>query len=311
MLYHVKGKMPTWKERGRSCDDWIIILHFLTMAQLPWEVVEQIIDDVAAEYHEPNIFQVYHNLKSCALVCHSFLPLCRKHIFAYVILNAHAPRHHTYPTSDDLNRLLSNSPHLAVYIRELKYHVSKKEFVVKRLPWLLAMFKKLVKLQKLTIRYSPSSRCKKLDWMSSFSRKVLLPLLHFPTLTGIRLSHIQNFPLADLAGCVNLKHLDIYFLEFSKDVGNFLEALPAAPAVLEWLAIVEGNVRSVQQLCHARRPDGKPIIDLSSLKEIRAVISRVDIMTELFGMWRNLHKIKLSGMSLLTSVIHLTFTFVL
>ena len=269
------------------------------MAQLPWEVVEQIIDDVAAEYHEPNIFQVYHNLKSCALVCHSFLPLCRKHIFAYVILNAHPPRHHTYPTSDDLNRLLSNSPHLAVYIRELKYHVSKKEFVVKRLPWLLAMFKKLVKLQKLTIRHSLSSRCRKLDWMSSSVRKVLLPLLHLPTLTSIRLSTFWNFPLADLAICVNLKELEVEFLECSNDVGKFLEALPTTPVMLEQLAINKcWNVIPVQQLCHARRPDGKPIIDFSSLKKITAEVLRVDSVEELFGICGNLHKITLSGISL-------------
>ena len=37
------------------------------------------------------------------------------------------------PTSDDLDHLLANSPHLAVYIRKLDYHVSKKEFCQKEI----------------------------------------------------------------------------------------------------------------------------------------------------------------------------------
>ena len=274
--------------------------HFLIMMpSLPLEVVERIIDDVATDYVWPYIHQVYHNLKSCALVCHSFLPLCRKHIFASVTLNAQPHSASPTSTSDDLNYLLSDSPHLAVYIRKLEYHVCKKEFVAKRSPWLLAMFKKLVKLQKLTIRHSPSSRCRKLDWMSSSVRKVLLPLLHLPTLTSIRLSTFRNFSLADLAICVNLKELEVEFLECSNDVGKFLEALPTTPVMLEQLAINKcWNVIPVQQLYHARRPDGKPIIDFSSLKKITAEVLRVDSVEELFVICGNLHKITLSGISL-------------
>ena len=260
--------------------------------RLPLEVVERIIDNVADYKDSPSI-------KSCALVCHSFLPVCRKHIFASVTLSA---RHRsspagTRPSSDNLNHLLSNSPHLAVYVRKLDYHVTKKEFLSRRYLWLLPMFKKLVKLQKLGIRYSVS-RCLRLDWMSSSVRKVLLPLLHFPTLTSISLTSIENYPLADLAACVNLKKLDILDLECSNGVGTFLEALPATPALLEWLLIDDGNVKPVQQLCNARRPDGKPIIDFSSLKEIILRDVRLQTMAELLGMCRNLHKIYLSSMSL-------------
>ena len=255
--------------------------------RLPLEVMEQIIDDVARNRNNLS------SIRACALVCHSFLPLCTKHIFASVTLNAPA-----CPTSDDLNHLLSNSPHLAVYIRELGYHVSKKEFVAKRLPWLLAMFKKFVKLQELIISYSSAARDNGLDWMSS--SKVLLPLLHLPTLTSIGLSSFSNFSLADLAGCVNLKDLWIESLEFSNGVGKFLEALPPTPVMLEKFAIDEGNATPAhwRQLCHARRPDGKPIIDFSSLKTLTARFARLDSMTELFEMWRNLHKIKLSSMPL-------------
>ena len=254
---------------------------------VPFEVVEQIIDDVAKNRNNLS------SIKACALVCHSFLPLCRKHIFASVTLNARNPFSPS-GTSDDLNRLLLNSPYLAVYIRKLDYIFNKNEFVAERFSWLVPMFKKLVKLQHLSIRYSPAS----LDWMSSSVPKVLLPLLHLPTLTSISLSSFRNFALEDLAGCVNLKELEIEFLECSNGVGEFLEALPTTPAMLERLAICNGNIRPVQQLCHARRPDGKPIIDFSLLREIRADVIRLDSLKDLFGMCRNLRNITISSMSL-------------
>ena len=264
---------------------------------LPLEVLERIIDHVAK--YDCNPYAKTYSIKACALTCHSFLPLCRKHIFASVILNARlASGYRICPTSDDLNHLLSNSPHLAVYIRKLDYHFNENEFVTRRVLWLLPMFKSLVRLQKLSISYSPSVRGMKLDWMSSSGRKILLPLLHCPTLTSISLSTIQNFALADLAGCVNLKKMKIQSLECSNGVGKFMEPLPATPAMLERLTINEGSTRLVQQLCDARRPDGKPIIDLCSLKEITARIERLDSISELFGMCRSLHKIDLTSMSL-------------
>ena len=272
--------------------------------RLPLEVIEQIIDNVASKSRPLNRshrvrkkFDDLPSVKTCALVCHSFLALSRKHIFDFVILDGRP----ISPTSDDLNHLLSNSPHLAVYIRKLVYYIpDKKEFVRKRLPWLTSMFKKLVKLQRLRIGYLPSGQT--LDWMSPSARKLLLPLLHLSTLTAIKLFKFRNFALADLAGCVNLKKLQIGYLQCSTKVGKFLKALPAAPVMLEELAISPDNkdvaILHVERLCHARRPDGKPIFDLSSLKRFEATVGLPDSLTELFGMCTNLHKIHLTCMSL-------------
>ena len=264
--------------------------------RLPLELVERIIDDVAEYDDNRDPINKFSSIKACALVCHCFLPLCRKYIFASVIIKP--ARHLIPPISDSLNRLLSNSPHLAVYIRKLDYTVDEEEFVAES-PWLLPMFKKLVKLQKLSI-ISCYWRVDKLDWMSSSERKVLLPLLHLPTLTSISLSSIQCFPLADLASCVNLKKLQIQSLGCSMrdGIGKFLEALPPTPVMLERLTIDAGNVIPVQQLCLARRPDGKPIIDFSSLKKIKSRDVELRSMTKLFGMCRNLQKISLDSMSL-------------
>ena len=278
------------------------------MPRLPLELIERIIDDVA-EYDDDHIYKL-SSIQACALVCHDFLSPCRKYIFASVTLNT--AQRVSPPTSFDLNHLLSKSPHLAVCIRKLNYNVDEEEFDTERFSWLLPMFKKLVKLQKLSISYW---RFGKLNWMlSSSARKVLLTLLHLPTLTSISLSSIRNFSLADLAGCVNLKKLRIQSIECLRPngVGIFFDALPPTPVMLERLTIDEGNVKPVQQLCHARRPDGKPIIDFSSLKKIKSNEVRLCSMTELFGMCRNLQKISLDSMSFPSSYlfIHLTLTLI-
>ena len=298
-------RVTQWARTGKELLTFLTFLgnvivndnRFLAMApRLPLDVVNLIIDDLAK--HNDKL----SSIKACALVCHSYLLLCRKHIFASVTLNA---RQSSSPTSDDLNNLLSNSPHLAVYILNLDYYLSrsKKEFIENRILWLLPMFKKLVNLQSLTISYCSYTLPRlKLDWMSSLERKVLLPLLHLPTLTSISLATIENFPIADLAGCVNLKSLETYGLECSPDgVGEFLETLPPTPVMLERLFVNWGSTEFVQKSCHARRPDGKPIIDFSSLKEIESVEVQLYLMTELFGMCENLHKITLTSMPPLSS----------
>ena len=261
--------------------------------RLPLEVLERIIDDIVPDpLCEYGLYNSLKPVKACALVCHSFLPLCRKIIFAFVALNEPG-------RSDNFDRLLSNSPHLAMYIRKLNYRVEEGEFGPERSPWLSSMFKKLVKLQKLRISYIPPY-WGKLDWMALSGRMVLLPLLHLPTLTSICLETIFNFPLADLAGCVNLKQLEVQYLDFSNGVGKFLEVLPPTQVMLERLRTIvdQRGFETVQRLCDARRPDGKPIIDFSSLREITAEVELLDSMKDFFGMCRNLHKIDLFSMSL-------------
>ena len=260
---------------------------------LPLEVIEQIIDQVATKSRRTALvpwgekkFEDLPSLKSCALVCPSFLALCRKHIFYFVTLNGRRP---VSPTSDELNQLLLDSPHLAVYIRKLHYHFNKKEFVPKRLPWLTSMFQKLVKLQKLYVGYTPAGLGRRLDWTSPPERKIILPLLHLPTLTNISLSTIGNFYLADLASCVNLRKLRVTCIECSTGVGKFdLEALPSEPVRLDRLVIDNSNIKPVLRLCHARRPDGKPIFDFSSLRKMTSTVQRLDTMTDLFKVCTNL-----------------------
>jgi len=88
--------------------------------------------------------------------------------------------------------------------------------------------------------------------------------------------------VADLAGCVNLKGLEIAFLECSSGVGPFLEAFPTTPVTLEQFVIKGKNLNSVYRLCHARRPDEKTVINFSSLKKIVAEVTRLDSMKKLF-----------------------------
>ena len=275
--------------------------------RLPLELVEMIIDDVVAEFDnddddDNHDIDNHSSIKACALVCHSFLPLCRKHIFASVVLNAQEDSRPSSPTSHDFDHLLSNLPHLAVYIRKVDYHISRDDYYEGKY-WLFSLFKKLVKLQKLGLlgikhsRTLPGYDLNSSRWKSLPERKIFLFLLSHPNLTRICLENIWVFLLADLALCVNLKELEIGpGLSCLNNVGDLWRHYPPTPVMLERLVINRGNIEPVQELCIARRPDGKPMIDFSSLKIITVDVARLELLKDVFAMCRNLHKIDL-GMS--------------
>ena len=126
---------------------------------------------------------------------------------------------------------------------------------------------------------------------------IFLFLLSHPNLTRICLENIWVFLLADLALCVNLKELEIGpGLSCLNNVGDLWRHYPPTPVMLERLVINRGNIEPGQELCIARRPDGKPMIDFSSLKIITVDVARLELLKDVFAMCRNLHKIDL-GMS--------------
>ena len=98
----------------------VLIMENLNHPNLSLEVIERIIDIVTEHENDPS------SIKACSLVSHSILPRCRYHIFASVTLNARVGKRAISPTSDNFNHLLSNSPHLAVYVRDLDYHFNKE-----------------------------------------------------------------------------------------------------------------------------------------------------------------------------------------
>ena len=71
---------------------------------LPLEIEETILDLLAEDD------KGHSALKTCSLVCHAFLPICRKHIFGSIVLNDHWHQGSSSPTPHPFERLLRETP---------------------------------------------------------------------------------------------------------------------------------------------------------------------------------------------------------
>ena len=241
---------------------------------LPLEIEETILD-VLSEDDEG-----HSTLKMCSLVCHAFLPICRKHIFRNIVLNDIVTCYErSPPIIHAFARLLRKTPEIADYIRKLDYNIRITELTTTSSQSIQESLKRISRLEFLTIltwRYE-------IDWSNNPIRPALLHLLHLPTLTHFSV-HANNFVVSDLIPCVNLKYLEIGFYSTVAAKITFPEPLPELPVQLNRFeaGIRDPSRSAIMMLWTARRPDGQPIIDFESLPEIKVDILDGRASQELF-----------------------------
>jgi hypothetical protein len=250
---------------------------------LPLEIEETILDFLAEDDDG------HPALKACSLVCQAFLPICRKHIFGSIVLNAYR----TVPprTTHAFERLLRETPEIADHIRKLDYTIHVTDFSISTLQESL---KRISRLAFLTVR---DSKLQGLDWSNNPIRPALLRLLHLPTLTHFRLNHINDFALSDLILCVNLKYLEIGLYTTWADQITFPAALPQHSIRLNEFVVAIGTADAIMKLCTTRRPDGQPLIDFRSLSKLTMALQRPnegDASQELFRLCKNLTDVHIS-----------------
>ena len=146
-------------------------------------------------------------VKKFSLVCHSFLPLCRKHIFSSISIKIGAvfePH-----TSEGFGQLLLKNPGIARYIHELNVFIERRPAIDSKY-FLEPVSRQLTRLQSLTI--STPGRWYQGSWhqLSSSTQCSLLNLMHLPTLTHLNVKHISNFPKSNLIVWTNVKHLSLH-----------------------------------------------------------------------------------------------------
>lgn len=235
--------------------------------------IEETIIDVLADNEDQS------SLKTCSLVCQAYLPICRKRLFASVVLNDDlnpgAPR----LTTAVLERLLSARPEIADYIRKLKFNIRVEDLTN---PTIQESLKRLSRLESLTVQHRNRP---KLDWSNNSIRPALLHLLHLPTLTHFKISYVDNFVVSDLVPCVNLKHLDIGHHTTAADTASFPGTQPTRSVRLHELTAGVAAPAAILELCTARRPDGQPVIDFKSLSRITVMVEKPlegEVAQELF-----------------------------
>ena len=227
----------------------------------PLEIEEMILDILGEDV------EGHSALKTCSLVCQAFLPICRKHIFGNIVLNASdqdvVPPPSTY-TTRAFERLLRETPEIADYIRKLEYTIRADDLTS---PLIQASLKLISRLEFLSVQHHHWLIGTTLSWNNPI-RPALLHLLHLPTLTHFKMTRITDFVISDLIPCVNLKYLDIGGLTTGAFETTFPAALPVHSIQPNEFVAGIGTFTAIKRLCTARRPDGQLIMDFGSLSKI-------------------------------------------
>ena len=254
--------------------------------------IEEMILDLLAEDDEDHLA-----LKMCSLVCQSFLPICRKHIFKSIRVAFQVDDHNlTSSPTHAFERLLRETPEIADYIRKLDLSIPILDLTRSSIQESL---KRISRLEFLTLRDHNVHNVQRLDWSSNPIRPALLHLLHLPTLTHFKVNHIEVFALSDFIPCVNLKYLDIAGgYTFTPAENTFPSALPEHSIQLnEFVTGYGASAAAIMELCTARRPDGQPIIDFGSLSKITVAFIGLSESRALQELFRHCHVLTNVSMS--------------
>ena len=228
---------------------------------LPLDIIALVID-IVGENKDTNL------LKELALVSHSVLQICNKHLFATVELHDAVPNYHVASSKKGFVKLLKSRPDVVRYIRKLTYKVTPTYPSFDNDDQLLSpilpnFLRTISRLNCLTIN------ALKLDWntLDSSLQSALLHLMHLPTINHIDLSCIGNFPISSLTSCVNLHRLDISNLDICEVDGSSSPEIVVQsemiPKILEFYTSESPLLTT--KLLLAKRQDGRPAFNFTDL----------------------------------------------
>ena len=223
---------------------------------LPFDIITVIID-IAGENKDTDL------LKELALVSHSFLQVCSKHLFASVDLQDVGWSYHE-SSKKRFVKLLKSRPDIVWYIRKLTYKViydmDDDDHLLSSI--LLHLLPSFSRLNCLAISAST------LDWntLDTSLTSAILCLMHLPTINHIYLSDIQNFPLSSFTPCVNLHRLDLCGLECLDPVNEESPEIVVMPKIRE--LHTSGSCQLMTKLLHAKRQDGQPAFNFMDLRRL-------------------------------------------
>jgi hypothetical protein len=236
---------------------------------LPFDIIAIIID-IVGENKDTNL------LKELALVSHSFLQICTKHLFATVELHDAVPKRRV-ASSKNLKgfiKLLTIRPDVVKYIRKLTYkgyyHPTYPSFNTDD-HLLSPILRTISRLNCLTITIVPSSSSLNWDTLDSSLKSAFLHLMHLPTINHINLLCIENFPLSSLTPSINLLRLDIFYLSFVDGLEE--DGSPEIVVQSEMMPKIRDFHSSfsslmTKKLLHAKRQDGRPAFNFMGLRRL-------------------------------------------
>ena len=245
---------------------------------LPFDIIVLIID-IVGEDNDKDL------LKNLALVSHSFLRICSKHLFATIELHDACLEYHVASSKKGFVKLLDSRPDVVNYIRKLTYKTGDRPYKTDNIDCyppsfnneddllssiLLSFLPTTSRLNCLKIDASNADMGLASDWnsLNLSLTSAFLHLMHLPTINHIDLSYISNFPWSSLTSSVNLHRLDILHLNHShsQDSSYDLVRSEMMPKIREFRT--SDSPAQTRMLFNAKRQDGRPAFNFMDLRRV-------------------------------------------
>ena len=239
--------------------------------KFPPEIIALIID-IVGEDNDKDL------LKVLALLSHSFLQICRKHIFATIELHDARPKSHVASSKKGFVKLLNSKPDVVQYICKLTYKsedhsdyypdlVTEDDELSPILPNLLRTISRLNCL-KIDASYSTYA----LPWnlLNPSLTSAFLHLMHLPTINRIDLSSIGGFPWSSLASSINLHRLEIFQVTYYRQRRDGSPREIVQPEMLPKIREFHTSESDelTRMLLHAKLHDGRPAFNFMDLRRV-------------------------------------------
>jgi hypothetical protein len=226
----------------------------------PFDIIALIVD-IIGDNNDTDL------LKELALVSHSFLQLCSKHLFATVELHDACAKSQVASSKKRFIKLLNSRPDAVKYIRKLTYKADDNKDDLPS-PILPDFLRTIPRLNCLKIDASVDS--KSASYWNSLNPSLtsaFLHLMHLPTINHIDLSYIVNFPLSSLSSSVNLHRLDIFHVYYAvprEDSSFEIVQSEMMPKIREFHTSESSG--PTMMLLHAKLQDGRPAFNFMDLR---------------------------------------------
>ncbi|KIM35656.1 hypothetical protein M413DRAFT_32316 [Hebeloma cylindrosporum] len=195
--------------------------HPSPISQLAQELVDKIIDDLAESLEDVR-FKNYRRLylSHCSLVCKSFLPRSQYHLFRRIKIESEGAFQHefTIKRCQELGRILTQSPHIATYVRELHLEIQPDDKIgLHETPIFMQAINQIAQvhrpIDKLTLGGFRKSQLRDPQgFLDAFTRPFISPFI-----TSLHIHKINDAPIRMIQECVNLSALTLTLADLECD----------------------------------------------------------------------------------------------
>lgn len=210
------------------------------------------------------------SLRACSLTCHSFLAVCRKHIFSKVELDSPSRRSRA-PPARLFKRLLDGNPSIASYVRSVEY---VNDFDCRRGPPIL---QRLHRVTSFTFGFRDSQQRmlnhqQEWDKMASFLNSSLSTFIQSNNIAELSLFNINNLPVTVFAYFPRLTSLRINNVSVANTpLSSGFHKSKGSPKLAS-LCVRNSSLGAMIRLLNNPTPDVTPILNLTGLQNLIIVI---------------------------------------